>query len=330
MVRKVGTTSARSITGSASSDAVAEVGAERRRLLQHAERVGRHRRAVGRLAGERDAERAGVGADLVEEGAGRRRGDVGIARRRAGGRIEQRRAVADRERYRVLDGEPAEGLAEVGRHGVARPGRAQADQPAGGRRRADGAETVRGMGDRQHARRHGRRGAAAGARRRPLQVPGVAGGAVELRLAGEAEAKLAAARLAVDHHARLLEPGDVEAVRARGRQVGEEAAAPRGPGTGERGAEILEQEGHAGERTVRQARFDGLRGEVVTRSSMTTALMAGLRFSTRAMAASNTSVALTSPALTSAASPSASYDSYSAKPLIGRLPPFPRHALHEP
>ena len=117
-------------TVSAFVDAMAEVGAERRGLLQDAERVGRHRRAVGRLAGEGDAERAGVRADLVEKGPGRRRGYVGIARRGAGRRIEQRRAVADRERHRVLDGEPAERFAEVGRHGVARPCRAQPHQAA--------------------------------------------------------------------------------------------------------------------------------------------------------------------------------------------------------
>ena len=55
----------------------------------------------------------------------------------------------------------------------------------------------------------------------------------------------------------------MEAVLGSRRQVGEEAAAPRGSGTGERRAEILEQERHAGERPVRQARRDGLRREVV-------------------------------------------------------------------
>ena len=37
----------------------------------------------------------------------------------------------------------------------------------------------------------------------------------------------------------------MEAVLARWRQVGEEAAAADGPGAGGRRAEILEQEGHA-------------------------------------------------------------------------------------
>ena len=47
------------------------------------------------------------------------------------------------------------------------------------------------------------------------------------------------------------------------RKVGEEAAAPRGSCAGERRAEILEQEWHACERPIRQARRNGLRGEVV-------------------------------------------------------------------
>ena len=55
----------------------------------------------------------------------------------------------------------------------------------------------------------------------------------------------------------------MEAVFGSRRQVGEEAAAPRGPRPGERGTQILEQEGHAGEGSLRQALLDGLRGEVV-------------------------------------------------------------------
>ena len=158
---------------------------------------------------------------------------------------------------------PPEHLAGGRPQGVARPRRAQADQAAGRRRRADRAEAVRGMGDRQHAGGHRRGSTAARARRRPIQVPEIARGAIELGFAVKAEAELATAGLAVDHHAGTLEPADMEAVLARWRQVGEEAAAAGGPGVGERRAEILEQEGHAGERPLRQARLDGLRGEVV-------------------------------------------------------------------
>ena len=136
-------------------------------------------------------------------------------------------------------------------------------QTAGRRRRADRAEAIGRMGDRQHAGRDRRRSATARARRCPLQVPGIARGAIEPGLAGEAEPELAAARLAVDHHAGTLEPADMEAVPGRRRQVGEEAAAARGPGAGERRAQILQQERHAGERPLRQACLDGLRGVVV-------------------------------------------------------------------
>ena len=180
MVRKVGTTASASIAGSASSTRwprSAQSDAVSCSTRSESAATGA---PLGRLAGDGDAERARIGAHLREEGACWRRRDVGIARAGARRRIEQRRAVPHRERHRVLDGEATERFAEVGRHGVARPRRAQADQAAGRRRRADRAEAVRGMGDRQHARGHGRRSAAARAGRCPLQVPGIARGAVEL------------------------------------------------------------------------------------------------------------------------------------------------------
>ena len=81
------------------------------------------------------------------------------------------------------------------------------------------------------------------------------GRAVELRLAGEAQAQFARVGLGENHKAGGLEPPHQLAIFRR-RDIGEEAAAARGADAAERAVEVFQEIGNAGEGTGRQSGLD--------------------------------------------------------------------------
>ena len=166
-------------------DAMAEIGAEARGLREHAQALGLDLRAVGCLRGVGDPERLPTGADLLQIRPRRRGRRIRVTGRRPGRRVEQRGRVTDGERHRVLGGETAEALAEVGRHRVAGTRGLEADEPAARGRGADRAEAVGRVGHRHHARSDRRRGAAARAAGDARRIPRILRRPVEPRLAGE-------------------------------------------------------------------------------------------------------------------------------------------------
>ena len=211
-------------------DVVSEVRGQGRGFPKDAQGLRLDRGAVRGPGGKGDAQPARIGTDLVEVGASRRRRAVGVAGPGAARRVQEGGAVAHAQGDRVLGGEPAAPLAEIGRHGVAPAGRLEADESAAGGRGPDRAETVRGVRRGQHPRadRGGR--ATARAAGDACVVPGVLGRAVQARLAGEAQTELAGVGPPEDDHAGPLQPLDVLAVLRR-HDVFEEPAPPRGRGS---------------------------------------------------------------------------------------------------
>ena len=106
-----------------------------------------------------DAQRAGVGTDLVEERPARRRGRVRIARHRAREHVEHRRAVAHGAGDHVAGHESGPRLAVVGPERDAPARGLQPEQAARAGRDADRAAAVTGVRDRHHAGGHRRRAA---------------------------------------------------------------------------------------------------------------------------------------------------------------------------
>ena len=255
-VRNVGTTAAPSIAGSASSTWWPSSAQSRAVSAQHAQALRVHRRAVRRPGREGDAQRAGIGADLLQERSRRRRRGVGIA----GARAARSRRAARRCRARVSvtacsAEQPPSPSPAYGRHGVAPARRLEPDQPAARGRRADRAEAVGGVGHRQHARAHRGRRAAARAAGDAREVPRVPRRPVQLRLAGEREPELAGVGAAEDDEAGALEPRRRARCRrpAAGRRR-RSASSRVMRHAGERGREVLHEERHAAERPVGQAR----------------------------------------------------------------------------
>ena len=135
------------------------------------------------------AQRAGCGADLVEERPARRRGRVRVAGHRARERVEHRRAVAHRAGDHVADHESGPRLAVVGPERDAPARGLQPEQAARAGGDADRTTAVAGVRDRHHARRHRGRAAAARSTGRTREVPRVVRGAVSLRLGGRRAAR---------------------------------------------------------------------------------------------------------------------------------------------
>ena len=171
------------------------------------------------------------GADRIDGGAGHRRDDrvgdakaarrprgalrEGLRRRRrpravaadvAGEDVEQRRRLGDRPREHAVDHE--RGCAEVGCGRDAVALRLQPDEAAAGGGDAQRAAAVVAVGDRDHAGGDGGAGAARGAARRALRVPGVAGRPVGERLGHRQDPVLGELGGADDHEAGVAQAGD--------------------------------------------------------------------------------------------------------------------------
>ncbi len=140
----------------------------------------------------------------------------------------------------------------------------------------------------------------------PLEPPevrltshGLRHGAERLGLGDRRETELGRVGFADKDQPGVAKAGDELAV-VGARNLGKPAVAFAGRGPGERRAEILEQERHAGERTgERRARHGA--GAIV--EFWITALIAGLRASMRAIVSSTRSIGATSRLRTSSASP---------------------------
>ena len=117
-------------------------------LVHRGRAVGMHDGPVGRGAGDRDAKTAGIAPDLLEPGPRGRRRHIRIARRRPRGGIEQGGAVPHRSGHGMLGHEAAEHVAVVGAQRVPAPGGLEPEEAAAGRRNADGAASVIGLGHR--------------------------------------------------------------------------------------------------------------------------------------------------------------------------------------
>ena len=127
--------------------------------------------------------------------------------------------------------------------------RLEADDAAAGGGHPDRAGAVAGVGDRHQARGDGSGSPAARAARRHIGAPGVVGPAIELRLGRDAPTMLRRVGFADQQEARRLHPPHQLGVLGRdqilhpGRCVGQRRSFPAH-------ADLLEQEGHAGEGRV--------------------------------------------------------------------------------
>src|SRR5690606_9000981 len=138
----------------------------------------------------------------------------------------------------------------------------ETEQAAGGRRQADRAAPVAGMGHRQDASRNRSGRPAGGAAGTVLEVPGVARIPEQAALGGRAVAELRAAGLAENYQASLAGLAYI-AVIGRCPGLAEEPRAVGGDGIGHADAQVLEQEGYAAKGALGQGRAGQLPGTVV-------------------------------------------------------------------
>ena len=113
------------------------------------------------------------------------------------------------------------------------------------------------MRHRHHARRDGRRGAAAGAARTVLQVPGIARRAVDHRLRRRVQTELRRVGAPEDYQPGALVTLDDGKIMVGDEAVIEMRPVPH-PRAGVPGVDILQQERHARQRTLRQSRLQSL------------------------------------------------------------------------
>ena len=166
----------------------------------------------------------------------------------AGDHVEHGGGVAHGARQRAGVGHvlPA---GEAGRLRHPPVGGLEADEAAEGRRDPHRAAPVGAEADRSQPGRHRGGGAAAGAARRPLEVPRIARGA-EHRVVGQRlVAELREVRLAEDDGAGHAQAGDGDVVLL-GQQLGEEARSAGG-GEAARVERVLDRHRHAVQRTDR-------------------------------------------------------------------------------
>ena len=131
----------------------------------------------------------GAPASSIKRPALRRRG-IRIARHVSGRSIENRRRVAHRTRHDVLDGEAVPGSPVSGPNDTRPREGLSPDQAAFARRNPNRAAAVVGVRDRDHPRRNGCRGTAAGTSGRASQIPGIARRTEGLGLGGRDESEL--------------------------------------------------------------------------------------------------------------------------------------------
>ena len=177
-------------------------------------------------------------------------------------RVKQSGAVAHAARDDVIDREAAPALAGERTARGAGARWLEPEEPAAGGRNADRSATVAGMRRRHDARRHGRGGPAGRAAGRAAQIPRIAGGAAEAALGRWRKGHFRRRRLAEDHQAGALVALYERRVASR-HEVGEETGAVCGDRSGQHGADVLEQEGNARERAVRQRTAQALQAVVV-------------------------------------------------------------------
>ncbi|KFI06718.1 hypothetical protein JN27_13645 [Massilia sp. BSC265] len=220
-----------------------------RRMAHRCHRFRMHFGADRRNGREADAQPAGIAPHQFRVGRGGRGDDEGIARLGALQHVERQRGIAHaaREHAFARGAEPDFAHIRPGRHAPARG--PQAEQAAACRRDADRAAAVVPGRHRHDAARHGRRGATARAARRVRQVPRIAGPAEQYGIGHALEREFRQVGLAEDdqaglqvapHHGRMFP----RHVRAHG---------AAGIGGGQAGIvlqRVLEQEGHAGERSA--------------------------------------------------------------------------------
>ena len=154
-------------------------------------------------------------------------------------------------------GEAAPAFAHIGTGRIPCARRLQPDDAAIGRGNTDRAAAIGAVGRRHHARRDGRRGAAAGAARTVLQVPGIARRAVDHRLRRRVQTELRRVGAPEDH-----QPGPLVTLDDGEIMVGDEAVIEMRPvphpRAGVPGVDILQQERHARQRALRQSRLQSL------------------------------------------------------------------------
>ena len=246
-------------------EVVAELRAERHRVVERPDAVGVPGLAAGQPGGVGDAQPTGVGADLRGERPGRGRRGVRVAGRRA--RRWRRAAPRCRAPRRVTacsTAQPPTASPYSGPSGLRARVGFSPNSPHAAAGIAQRTTEVVAVGHRHHPRRDGSCRSAARSAGRALRVPRVAGGPVQARLAGGHHAELGCVGAAQDHQARTAQP--VHQLRGEGGDV----AAQELRALVERRAldlhhEVLEQVGHAPERTRRSGGRDGRAGLVVQR-----------------------------------------------------------------
>ena len=213
--------------------------------------------AGGRLGAERDPQLARRRRDLLQERPRRRRRPIGIARRRPAGRIEEGGGIAHAPAHHMAAGETAPAFAHIGAGRVPCARRLEPDDAAIGRGNTDRAAAIGAVRHRHHARRDGRRGAAAGAARTVLQVPGIARRAVDHRLRRRVQTELRRVGAPEDYQPGALVTLDDGKIMVGDEAVIEMRPVPH-PCSGVPGVDILQQERHARQRALRQSRLQSL------------------------------------------------------------------------
>ncbi len=212
---------------------------------------------------QRDAQPARVALDQLQIGLGRRPVGHELARRAAAALVDEGRGVAHRAADAALRGHQPGQVGQLGRDGEHAARRLQADQAVGPGGDADRAAPVGGVGQRQHtggdrAGRAGRR-----AQRGVVEVPGVSGDVDRGILGRRAQAELRRGGAPDQVQSRAAHPAGEEAVLAGAVAAHEQRAHFLQPPAHGR-AQVLEQEGHAGEEACRVgASLEGVGHRVV-------------------------------------------------------------------
>ncbi len=230
-------------------DLVAELGQQGRGSLDGRDGLAIGVRVDGGRGGVADPEPARALLDLLRERDGVPRALVARPRVGADDRVQQRRRVAHGAGHHALGDHPEHHLAGLRTVRPQPPAGLQPHEAVAGRGDADRAAAVVGAGSGYDARRDRRAGAAGRAARGVVGVPGVAGRTPQCRLGDALGAELRGVGLAEDDEAGVEEALRDQCVPV-GDVVGQGTAAVRGREAGVLLAQVLDQEGHAGEGTL--------------------------------------------------------------------------------
>ena len=207
--------------------------------------------AAAGLCRERDAQALRIALRGGEESAGRRGQQQAPADFAACGRVEQRRAVAHRAGDHMIVDEAEQDLVQVGAGRIASARGLQTKEPAVRRRHADRAGAVGRVTHGRDAGGHGRRRAAARAPGAAADIPRIAGGSRREGFRGYIVADLGRRGPADgDQASPLVALGELRIVR---RDVAfHQPAARLARNSLVRGADVLDEKGHAGKRGARR------------------------------------------------------------------------------